>query len=765
MTKATTPTAAVPATRPAMAGAPGDDPPLSLNFRDASMQTVLEYLSGAAGMVIIEEAKVEGKITVMSRQGLSKDEAIDLLDSLLKAKGYAAIRNGRTLKIVTLDEAKKESIPVRSGNDPEKIVASDRIITQIIPIGNADAAKLKADLAPLIPTTADVAANASSNTLIVTGTESTIRHLVEIIRAIDVHMSEVTQVRVIQLKYANATSAAKLIMDIFKEDQPSTTNGGFGGRRAFQFPGMPGFGAPAGQSDSASAQKAVKVTASADDRTNTLVVSASPDALKVIEDMVKQLDANPAADQAVFSYRVRNGNAKNMESVINNIFGWSGSTPYSSNSNSRQNTSFNGLNGGTFGGGFGNNSGSRSSSGSGRGLSGGNGGNSSRGLGSNMGNQGRTNTGGGFVYGGNNGRNMSAGSTAAASDLSGQVYVVADEDTNTLLITTASKNFARVRAIIAEMDRPLPQVLIKVLVAEVTHENSLDLGVEFSGMNLSGTGQGFKVGTDFNVHPQRNGAIFTLDEKYVTAAIRALANTTKLDVLSRPYILTSDNQEATILVGQSVPFVTNTQVFDTGTINNSITYEDIGIILDVTPHINPEGTVTLDVYPEISTLTGETVPISETLNAPVIAKRFAQTRVAIKDGQTIVIGGLMEDRITKSVDKVPILGDIPCLGAIFSRTVEKKTKTELLIFLTPHVAQQPDELKSMSESEKNGTKLIPGAVEKGAFDEHLRGMDRGASTRPASTARTLENGYEEMTPTDAPPPATQPAHTEDTDEH
>jgi len=713
-----------PASAPAPESAPASQPaavpgaPISLNFRDASLRTVLEYLSEVAGLVVVEEARVEGRVTVLSRQSITADEAVSLLDTVLKQKGYAAIRIGRTLKIVTLEQAKKELIPVRSGNDPEKITPGDSMVTQIIPIRNADAVKLKADLASLIPSSADVASNASSNTLIITGTESTVRRIVEIIRAIDVHMSEVSQVKVFQLKYANASSAAKLITDIFKEEQTTQQTAGFpfGGRRAFRMPGMPG---GASSEDSEKGQRAIKVTASADDRTNTLVVSASSDMMKVIEGVVKELDANPAEEQAVFIYRLKNAQAKNLETVLNNIFG--ASTSSSGTSTSRQ-TSSRQTTGTTSA------FGSRTSGTSSRGLSSGTTGGSTRSStrGTTSGAQGRTSG-----TSGTTGR-MSAATAAAASDLAGQVYVVADEDTNALLVTTASKNFERVKTIIADLDRAVPQVLIKVLIAEVSHDKSLDLGVEFSGMNLYASGSGIKAGTDFSVAAQSGGFMFTMNEHNVTAAIRAIAGIAKLDVLSRPYILASDNQEASIMIGKEVPFITNTRTTDTGQTINTIEYDDIGIILTVTPHINPQGLVTLDVYPEISTLTGETVPISETVNAPVFAKRSAESRVAIRDGQTIVIGGLMEDRNTKSVDKVPILGDIPGLGLLFQRTVEKKTKTELLIFLTPHVAQQPEELKDMSEAEKAGTKAVRDAVEPGGLEEHLRGMSRGAASRPAT---------------------------------
>jgi type II secretory pathway component GspD/PulD (secretin) len=147
--------------------------------------------------------------------------------------------------------------------------------------------------------------------------------------------------------------------------------------------------------------------------------------------------------------------------------------------------------------------------------------------------------------------------------------------------------------------------------------------------------------------------------------------------------------------------------------------------VDVTPHINPDGQVILDVQPEISALTTQTVNIGQGISPPVISDRSASTRVGIRDGQTIVIGGLMQDQKTLTRSKIPILGDIPLLGYIFGRTEVGSTKTELLIFLTPHVALMPDALNPMSQDELQGTKLTPNAVAPGRFEEHMQGMRRG----------------------------------------
>jgi general secretion pathway protein D len=311
---------------------------------------------------------------------------------------------------------------------------------------------------------------------------------------------------------------------------------------------------------------------------------------------------------------------------------------------------------------------------------------------------------------------------------------VADTDTNALLILTVPANFERLQTIIADLDRPIPQVVIKVLIAEVTWSDELDVGFEFSILDTQSDGDEFSLSTDFGAAAAEGGGlVYKIVCGDLTALLRALEKIGKLDVLSRPHILASDNQPATITVGEEVPFVTNTRTTETGQTINTIQYEDIGIILEVTPHINPDGLVIMDVYPEISTTTADTVPISETLAAAVFAKRSAQTRIAIRDGQTIVIGGLMQDRKTQTLRRVPVLGSIPVIGALFRRTTDDTEKTELLIFLTPHVAREASELEGISQQEMSGARQMDEAVGPGVFERHLEGLRLGGDTAAPSS--------------------------------
>ena len=705
------------ATRPAET-APAQSRPIDgLNARDLTVDAVLEQLSAADGYIVqkqAKDAKLDTRVTVTSRGALTPEELIAAMNTALRPDGFTILQRGRTLLIVSLDKARKGDIPVEFGSDPDLIPENDNLITQVIPVKTLDAVKLKQDLADLVAKDVDFTSNAAGNAIIMTDTSANVRRIAKIVHALDQHQAAVQDMKVFHLKYADSDAAAKLVTSLFGPDAGQSTNAALqqlpffrfrrgGGGPGGGFPGFPGAPPGGNANESDEGGKGGKIVAASDARTNTLVVTGPTDTLVVVSEMVKEIDSDPSTEQAFFMYRLRNGQAQNLQAVLNNLFGNSTSgtgqtTQINSNSNR---IASNGNNNSGFGA-----AGSNSNRGGGNGAFG------------QQQNRGQTNQPFGQAA-----PPLSQSSQRAANQLAGQVYVVADSDTNSLLVTTSTKYERQVRDIIAELDRPVPQVLIKVLVAEVTHDNNADLGTDFSVLNARANGYGQSATETFG--RPGTGMVISFFEKNLNVTLHALAQQNKLDVLSRPYILASDNQAAEILVGQEVPLVTSNYTTDLGQIVSNYQYQKVGIIVDVTPHINPDGLVTLDVAPEISQLSSQTVNVGPNINAPVIDDRSASSRVAIRDGQTIVIGGLMQDQKTLTVNKIPILGDIPVLKYAFSRTQVDKTKTELLIFLTPHVAMNPDALRPMSGEEMRGTKLTPHAVEPGMFQDHLKGMQRG----------------------------------------
>lgn len=676
-----------------MTGHDADAPPaplidgngLLLNFRDAPLQAVLEYLSEQAGMIVVNDTQVQGRITVVNRQPVTLDEAINLINTLLMEQGYTAVRRDRLLRIVRVQDAKRDAIPVRYGNDPDRIGQTDMVITQVVPIKYAQATDLAEDLTPLVNSEyAEMSANKSSNSLIITDTEANVRRIVQIVEAVDKSISSVTELRVFPLQYADAVDTARLIEEAFEEQESVDSSVSRAIQRRFGRFG-PGGGGGGGQQDEAqTGSLGRQVKASADQRTNSVVVSASPEQMAVIGDVIQQLDSDTTARESVLVYHVKHILATDLTAAFNELFKDSSTIT---------------------GGGGGNNA------------------RNNRGGNNNNNNQ----------QGGNNNNNDGRGNTAGddySGSLVGQVATVADETTNTLMVLTPEKNFPRVMAILESLDTQQPQVLIRILIAEVTLNDQLDIGVEGSFSNLSGSID--RVMTDFGVAATGGGfsaVVMNSDDFLVN--IRLLQEVGKLEIVSRPYILASDNQASNILIGQEFPFVTNTRETDAGNTINTIEYRDIGLILNVTPQINPDSRVTLDVSQELSAISGQTVPISEQLDAVIIEKRMAQTRIAIRDGQTIVIGGLMEDRATLTEEKVPILGDLPGVGALFRRTRNEKSKTELLLFLTPEIIRDVEELESIGTRILDGTQIVEEAVEPGTLRKHLDQMKTPGREYPA----------------------------------
>jgi len=341
----------------------------------------------------------------------------------------------------------------------------------------------------------------------------------------------------------------------------------------------------------------------------------------------------------------------------------------------------------------------------------------------------------GFGGFGNQGGNASRSSTSSGQYPNNQVgdaVISVDPDTRNLIIIADPDTTRYISQVVSNLDRPKPQVLIKVVFLEVTHNNSSDIGVE--GSYNKGFGSSFLSSLTTNFVNSSNGIIpivtnnlitsmFTgthslglgggsaglyqvLGEDY-TVTLRAIAASGNAKVLSRPSIVARNNQPATITVGQSVPLINNVTFDQFGNQHNGVAYQSVGIILRVTPFITPDGLVEMILTPETSELVADRsqwVPISTgvggTVSAPVINSRSADTVVVTPDGQTVVIGGLMSTSKADSESKIPFLGDIPILGNLFKHKIKSEVKTELLIFLTPKVIQAPTEMAMASEKEK-----------------------------------------------------------------
>ncbi len=307
----------------------------------------------------------------------------------------------------------------------------------------------------------------------------------------------------------------------------------------------------------------------------------------------------------------------------------------------------------------------------------------------------------------------------------GGATVTFDQETRKLIVVSDDDTARYVSQVVSNLDRPAPQVLIKVVFLEVTYRKGFDIGIEGSYTKNMGGGTTGGISQIFGLAQQGSspvppgagiGQILGTDFQ---ATLRAIADAGKTEVLSRPSVLARNNQEATISIGQQVPLITNVRYDNFGNQINGVQYTSVGIILRVTPYITSQNMVEMIVSPEISNLSDQTVPIAAGVNAPVINSRTADTVVITPDGQPVVIGGLMSNNKTESDSKIPLLGDIPLLGNLFKHRSRNNTKTELLIFLTPHIVRAPSQLAAMTEKERAAQVIAPQAFDEQELNRFL----------------------------------------------
>lgn len=346
--------------------------------------------------------------------------------------------------------------------------------------------------------------------------------------------------------------------------------------------------------------------------------------------------------------------------------------------------------------------------------------------------------GGGFGGTGGAGRTaLGANATSRQYPASGTIpdaYFSIDPETRRVVVIAPEEAMPYVMQVLTNLDRPKPQVLIKVVFIEVSRANSLDFGVEggwtkgvgtsagnpttANGANVFGLGGLNSAASNLTLNAlgqpissfqstastvaNGNAGLFQLLNKDYQVTVRAIAQAGNVKVLSRPSILARNNQPAQIVVGQQVPLITSVSYNGlNGTPINAFTYQNVGVILNVTPFITSDGLVEMIVSPTVSSIDPTTsVPISQGVTAPVIDTRSANTVVMTPDGQPVVLGGLMQSSKNLTDTKIPVLGDIPLLGNLFKRKQKSDLQSELIIFLTPHIIQAPTQMAGLSASER-----------------------------------------------------------------
>jgi len=301
----------------------------------------------------------------------------------------------------------------------------------------------------------------------------------------------------------------------------------------------------------------------------------------------------------------------------------------------------------------------------------------------------------------------------------GKITITPDKATNSLVIMASPTDYQNLLQVIQKLDKRRRQVFVEAIIAEITPSKAKDLGVEWGVFGAGSDGKNVSVVGQYDpqaVLQQLIAALSTAGTSGFTtfltnnltstpvnfaAVLKALNSTGAVNVLSTPTILTSDNKEAEIFVGQNVPFITATNLTSTGLSQQSVDRKDVGIDLKITPQISEGEYVKLDIYQEISAVV-PTLKSSDTVSASdlITTKRSAKTSVVVKDKETVVIGGLIQDQENETVDKIPWLGDIPWLGWLFKSVHKDRTKTNLLIVLTPRIVRGTEEMTDVTDAQK-----------------------------------------------------------------
>ncbi|MDO5692501.1 MAG: type II secretion system secretin GspD [Pseudomonadota bacterium] len=654
----------------AAAPAAGGGGNVTLDFANAEIDAVARTMATITGRNVVVDPRVKGTMTLTSTAPVSPSQAMRLFSVQLRTQGFALVESSGMYIVLPEAEAKLQSSTVSAGSPR---AASGQIVTQIFRLTHENANNLVPVLRPLISPNNTINVNPGTNALIITDYADNLQRLARIIAALDV--SNATGVEIVRLKHAVASDLAPLVSRLLES--------GSGGMPMGQpMPGQPGM-APAAMGLGSDGYRTTLVP---EPRSNAIIVrAANPARLALAKTLIQQLDQAPVertdgGSGNIHVVYLKNADAAKLAVTLRAALA---ALPGQSNTP-----------GGAGTGGAAPGTGGMMATPVTQGMS------SSSGMG-----------------GSSNSLATGPSINAAANNqpsTGGQIQ--ADPATNSLIISAPEPVYRELRAVIDKLDQRRAQVFIESLIAEVRAEKAAEFGIQWQGVlgkkgdtNIGVLGTNYRGSGSSNIIdfasqfvgagksgwkpsvPPSEGFNFGLAHKFGGIyALSALANFLQSsgsgNVLSTPTLLTLDNEEAKIIVGQNVPFITgsftNTGAAST-TVNPFQTYErqDVGLTLRVRPQISEDGTVKMVIYQETSNL------VESTAAGPITRKRAIESSVLVDDGAIVVLGGLLEDQYGSSVDKVPLLGDVPVLGNLFKSENRKLVKTNLMVFLRPVIVR------------------------------------------------------------------------------
>lgn len=681
--------------------------PVSFRFEEAPVAEVVRTVLGDILKVdYVMHPPLQGTVTLATRTPVPPDQAVFLLESALQANGLALVRDARgTFHAGRADALKNFGGTVRQFGTPGNPSIPPGLGVVIIPLQYIGAGEMASILKPMVPPEALVRVDPVRNLLVMMGTRTQAEGWMELVNTFDVDLLKGMSVGVFPLKHATVKEVEAALRLVSGAASPAGTTPAAGaGGAATQTPAtiasVPGAAAAAGASMSASALSegsplfgALRVLPI--ERINSiLVVTPRASYLEEARRWIERIDqpSDGGSEPQLFVYQVQYGNARHLASVLSGLFGGQGAgastsanTGVAPGLGTSTGSSF-GQTGASLGGSFFGNgvTGSRSSS---SGLSGASG--SAASLASAF-------TGGGGAV---NSRSNQANTQGAVSATIGSIRLVSDDLNNSVLVWSTRAEFNRIEATLKRLDLPLTQVLIDASIIEVTLNDDLQYGLKwaFSGDARSGysgigsVGSASAVSQGFS-YTLRNAAGIT------KATLTALAEKSLVKMLSNPSLMVLDNHTATIAVGDQIPVKSTTITNDTsGNTSTTIQYKDTGVNLAVTPSVTAGNMVAMQIDQTVTDAgTPETGSSAGGGERPFLQRQIS-SKVAVRSGESIVLGGLIKNNQSTKKSGVPLLQDIPVVGNLFTEKVSTGVRTELLVIITPRVVRADVEIKEVSE--------------------------------------------------------------------
>jgi len=609
---------------------------VTLNFVGADIEGVVKVVSEITGKNFVLDPRVKGTVNIVSAQPVSRALVYEIFLSALRVQGYAAIEDRGMVKIVPETDAKLHPIPTRGPQDKARS-AGDRIQTQVFTLKHESAAQLVPILRPLIAPNNTITAYPANNSLVITDYAGNLQRIEKIIDSID--QPGGTEPVVIPLRHASALDVTQIVNRLFTEaTQPS---------------------------GAAAADPTQRLTVIADPRSNSLIVrSENPSRLFRLRSLIAMLDSPTSAAGNIHVVYLKNAEAVKVAETLRAIYLGETAT-----TQSRATPSL----------------GAPSTPATG------------------------TSTPPTAAPAAPQLTSLSSAPAAAALAAG---IIQADPATNSIIINAPDAIYNNLRAVLDKLDVRRAQVYVEALIAEVTAEKAAEFGVQwqaleglsrtttqpFGGTNFGGVGQNI-ISTATNPGTAGRGLNIGIVNGTVTipgigeilnlgVLVRALETDANANILATPTLLTLDNEEAAIIIGQNVPFITGSYAVTGGATTptpfQTIERRDVGLTLRVKPQISESGTVRLQIYQEVSSVVDQVIPDPAGVTTN---KRAVASMVLVDNGQIVVIGGLIQDSLTDGQEKVPVLGDIPLLGALFRYQKRSRTKTNLMVFLRPTVVR------------------------------------------------------------------------------